>query len=163
YYTLTAASEKALIYEPIGTFKHRIVFLVEATALLKDENSLLALCIRALQSEQEFRYPVLVLQDNGPPVTVMRIQPGPTSLLVTTTKSSLHAENETRQLSMELDASAEQTKNILAAQSTGVTIRDLDPAPWRAYHRWIECGPHEVLIPYHGWLNELVDASVVRM
>src|SRR5262249_39107439 len=61
YYTLTAASEKALIYEPIGTFKHRIVFLVEATALLKDENSLLALCIRALQSEQEFRYPVPVL------------------------------------------------------------------------------------------------------
>jgi hypothetical protein len=163
FYRLTSASEKALIYEPIGSFRHRIVFLAEATALLVVENSMLALFIRCLQTEKEFKYPVPVLGEKGPAVTILLIQPGPTGLLTTTTKFALHAENDTRQIRLELDASPAHTQDILAAQSLGLSVKNIDPAAWHAYFRWIECGPGEVWIPYRARLNEMLDTEPVRM
>jgi hypothetical protein len=163
FYRLTSASEKALIYEPLGTFRHRIVFLAEATALLVIENSILALFIRCLQTEKEFVYPVPVLGEKGPAVTVLLKQSGPTGLLTTTTKFALHAENDTRQIRLELDASPQHTKNILAAQSLGLSVKTIDASAWHAYFRWIECGPNKVWIPYHAQLNEMLDATPVRM
>jgi hypothetical protein len=163
FYRLTSASEKALIYEPLGTFRHRIVFLAEATALLVIDNSILALFIRCLQTEKEFVYPVPVLGEKGPPVTILLKQSGPTGLLTTTTKFALHAENDTRQIRLELDASPQHTKDILAAQSLALNVKTIDPSAWHAYFRWLECGPVEVSIPYHAQLNEMLDATPVRM
>ena len=53
---------------------------------------------------------------DGPPRTVWITKKGPTNLLTTTTSISLHAENETRLLSLPSDDSEAQTARVLLGE-----------------------------------------------
>ena len=109
---MTAMSERALIYLE-DDLAHRTVVLYEAVALRegreKTDDNQTAYIVRSLLSEGQIRYPTVVRDGDGPPRTVWVVKKGPTNLLTTTTSISLHAENETRVLSLPSDDSEAQT------------------------------------------------------
>jgi hypothetical protein len=94
-YFLTAMSEKALAYgdEPLD---HRIHVIHEADGASGEMQSML---LRVLLSEGRVRYETIEK-------TAVRLKPrrivreGPTGLITTTTKITLHPENETRPFSI---------------------------------------------------------------
>jgi hypothetical protein len=58
---------------------------------------------------------------------------GPTGLIVTTTQTKLHPENETRLLSLTVTDTPEHTRNIFRAIATA-TPQVVDLTPWLALH-----------------------------
>ena len=75
-----------------------------------------AMLVRTLISEGRIVYETTVKDEATGRFTVERIvREGPVALVVTTTASSIHAENETRMLSLQTDASPEQTRRVMAA------------------------------------------------
>ena len=97
YYALTAMSDRALAYgqEPL---QHRMLVLYEADGMNGDTASYL---IRSLLSEGRVRYETVEKTAEG--LTSRLIErPGPTGLIVTTTRDGLHPENETRLISITL-------------------------------------------------------------
>src|SRR5919198_6120447 len=106
---MTAMSERALVYMK-EDFAHRTLILYEAVALReqreKAESNLTAYFVRSLLSEGRIRYPVTVRDKDGNFVTKTIEKHGPTGLILTTTATSLHGENETRLISLPTDVSA---------------------------------------------------------
>lgn len=80
---------------------------------------------------------------------------------MTTTEVALHAENETRLLSLPIDDSPEQTKRILRtlADLQGTTPPDL--TSWHALDRWLARREHRVAIPYARVLADLIPPVAV--
>jgi hypothetical protein len=161
---MTAMSERALIYMK-EEFAHRTLVLYEATALReereKNDSNLTAYIVRSLLSEGQIRYPVTV-KEGGEMVTRTIVKEGPTNFIVTTTATSLHAENETRMLSLPADDSETQTRAVLKALAAGKP-REPDLAEWHAYHRWLATVNHAVVIPYAGYLADAVPPVAVRL
>ncbi len=88
---------------------------------------------------------------------------GPTGLIVTTTATRLHPENETRWLSTTVSDSPEQTRNVfrrIADERRNVTS---NLAAWIALQEWLDHGEKRVTIPYAEQLAELVETSGVRL
>ena len=89
YYTMSAMSDKALIYweEPLV---HRHLVLYEAAGVASD---FLDYAIRSLLSEGELRY---LTVESTPEGIVPReiVREGPTGLFLTTTKVAVNPENE---------------------------------------------------------------------
>lgn len=77
--------------------------------------------------------------------SIIIVKNAPVSFMVTTTKTKLHPENETRMLSLEVDDSEKQTKQVLAkvAQIEGLNSAPtaLDYERWHAYQRWSDGMP----------------------
>jgi DNA-binding transcriptional ArsR family regulator len=83
-------------------------------------------------------------------------------MILTTTATSLHGENETRMLSLPTDDSAAQTTSIMKAIAAGQRI-EADFSEWHAYARWIAAGNKNVVIPYARWLAESIPPVAVRL
>ena len=164
-YVLTAASSRALVYgeEPIS---HKILVIYEATPLNAQDEGMFAMLVRTLISEGRIVYETTVKDEASGRFTVERIvRDGPVALVVTTTASSIHAENETRMLSLQTDASAEQTRRImaeLAREATAGGRDEPDLAAWHALQAWIALGPTRVMIPYAEQLAGLTRPTMVR-
>jgi hypothetical protein len=159
YYLLTGMSEKALAYldEPL---EHRYLVLYEAEGL---GGAFASYLIRTLLSEGCIRYQSVQRTDKGmEPVSIYR--PGPTGLITTTTRVSLHPENETRLLSLTVNDSPEQTRRVFQATVTEFDSQlVVDYGSWHAFHCWLESGPHDVLIPFGKRLAELMPDTSVRL
>ena len=164
-FRITAASERALIFLPPGSLRHVLVLLTEATAIQgKNEHGLLAGFIRQLQSEGRLNYPITEKRDDGEGFETRTVhQDGPTGLIVTTTAEELHAENETRQITVETNDTPEQTRRILRAIADRAEAPPVDTTTWHALFRWLELGPREAVVPFAAWLAEKADVSAVRM
>ena len=100
------------------------------------------------------RYPV-AQKIGGEIVTTVIEKHGPVCFLVTTTRANLHAENETRMLSLETDDSQNQTRAVLVKvaetigeQGIGAIADIVDVAPWHDFQRWLAAGNRNVVIPY---------------
>jgi hypothetical protein len=158
YYALTAFSEHALAYgtEPLS---HRVLVIFEANGM---EGEMQTYLIRSLLSEGCIRYETVEKTSEG---LVPRLieREGPTGLIVTTTKTHLHPENETRLLSLTTTDTAAQTSTILAALANGQQRKEPDLSEWQALQTWIASGPCEVSIPYAAKLAELVPPVAVRL
>ena len=157
YHFLTAMSERALAYseEPLA---HRFLILAEAAGMSSEFATYL---IRSLLSEGRLRYETVERTNDGLKPRIIERQ-GPTGLVVTTTRTRLHAENETRMLGVVVDDSREHTREILA------TLADEDhEAPdmgrWHAFQTWIAGTPSRVTIPYSRKLAELIPPVAVRL
>ena len=157
YYALTAASEHALIYdkEPL---EHRTLVVYEASGMESEKFSYI---IRSLLSEGRLRYPTVVKRE-GELVTVMIERAGPTGLITTTTALRLHAENETRLLSLTSDDSEQQTSDVLLEMAEEERA-EIDFERWHALQRWLELGDRKVTIPYAKELAKLIPPAAVRL
>ena len=85
---------------------------------------------------------------------------------VTTTRASLHQENETRMLSLETDDSQVQTEAVMEkiAEIEGEgSVESINYAKWHDYQRWLAAGERRVIIPWARPLRKLIRASAVRL
>ena len=160
--TFTSLSEKSLIYYD-GDFAHKILSVGEAAAT--DEQEFQNYLLRELISESVIRHSVVQKVGNDLQ-TIVIVKNGPVAFLVTTTKNALHAENETRLLSLEIDDSESQTKNVLdkVAQVHGLhTAAAVDDKPWQDYQRWLGLGECRVVVPFAPAMVELIPPVAVRL
>jgi hypothetical protein len=157
YYPLSGMSERALAYseEPL---KHRMFVVYEAAGLTGDWASYL---MRSLLSEGRIRYEVAEATNEGVKVRMIERE-GPTGLIVTTTAVSLHAENETRLISIPVDDSAEQTKRVMLAIASR-NGRPPDVSEWHTLQFWLADGERRVTVPYAARLAELIPPAAVRL
>jgi hypothetical protein len=159
YHALTAMSDRALAYseEPI---KHRFLVFFEAEGMASDFATYL---VRSLLSEGRLRYEFVEKTSEGLRVRLIERE-GPTGLIVTTTATRMHPENETRLLSLTVTDTREQTRDILASLARGEAATT-DFTPWHALQEWLAspAAERKVAIPYAPTLAELVPPIAVRL
>jgi hypothetical protein len=159
YYALSAMSEKALAYSQ-ELLAHRFLMIYEAAGLGSEFSQYL---MRSLLSEGRVRYETVEKTRDG---LISRLieREGPTGLIVTTTRTGLHPENENRLLSIEVDDSPEQTRSVLLAQADGnPSGPGPDLAPFHAFQRILEIEKPEVVVPFAYALAEGCDPQAVRL
>ncbi|MFZ0147962.1 MAG: hypothetical protein WAM72_06380 [Xanthobacteraceae bacterium] len=160
--TFTSLSEKSLIYYD-GDFAHKILSMGEAAAI--EEQQFQDYLLRELMSEGYIRHSTV--QKVGADLQAITIEKhGPVAFMVTTTKSKLHPENETRMLSLEIDDSEGQTKKVLdkVAQVDGLhDIAPVDYRPWQDFQRWLEHGERRVVVPFAAVMVEMIPPVAVRL
>ncbi|MEW6359295.1 MAG: winged helix-turn-helix domain-containing protein [Planctomycetota bacterium] len=157
FYDLTGASEKAFAYsdEPLT---HRMLVIYEAAGLNSDFGSYL---IRSLLSEGRIRYETVEKTGNGLQPRVIERE-GPTGLILTTTRTRIHPENETRALSLSITDTPEQTHRILLALAEERN-EEIDFKPWHGLQQWIENGDRRVIIPYSRILANKIPPVALRL
>ncbi len=158
YYALTAMSEHALAYsdEPLS---HRFLVIYEAAGMNSDFQTYL---IRSLLSEGKVRYETVEKTSEGMKPRLIE-RAGPTGLLITTTLTRLHPENETRLLSLTVTDTQDQTRDIMAALAEEAAGPGPDLEQWLALQEWIEAAENRVSIPYSRELAELIPPVAVRL
>ncbi len=158
FYWVSGMSERARAYseEPLV---HRMLVVVEAAAMESEFGSYL---IRSLLSEGCVRYETIEKTPEGMKARLIE-RPGPTGLITTTTRLSLHPENETRMLSIPVNDSTEQTKAILHAIASDNDPESVDLGRWHALAEWTAGAEHRVVVPYAKHLADQTDAAAVRM
>ncbi|MFA5112907.1 MAG: toprim domain-containing protein [Candidatus Margulisiibacteriota bacterium] len=109
----TMVSAKALFYlEDKNALKHRVLIIYERNGAESSDYS-----IRSLQSEGGLSMSVVqVNPETKQMITVEKSIEGPVCYIETTTKVSIHPENETRNFDLFIDESVEQTKRIQQIQ-----------------------------------------------
>ena len=149
YYPLTAMSEHALAYSE-ESLVHRVLVIYEAAGISGDFASYL---LRSLLSEGRIRYETVEKTTDGMKSRLID-RPGPTGLIVTTTATHLHPENETRMLSVSSDDTPEQTARVMATlakragrESDGAA-RELELVEWCALQEWLALNDARVVIPF---------------
>ena len=161
--SFTTLSEKALLYFE-DDFAHKVLSMGEAGGT--EEQSLQDYLLRELISEGRLRYPVVQMGKGGLSTVIIE-KSGPVAFMVTTTRAALHAENETRMLSLEVDDSDKQTANVLGkvAQMVGMNAdkATVDYEPWRNYQRWLAAGNCTVVVPFAEKLACLIPPRSVRL
>jgi len=110
HYEVSAMSEKVLAYstEPVS---HRFIVVYEAAGMAGETATYL---MRSLLSEGRIRYETAEATKEGVRARLIERE-GPTGLITTTTRISLHPENETRMLSVNVTDTQEQTRNVFLA------------------------------------------------
>lgn len=154
-YQFTSFSEKTLFYteEPLS---NRILILAEAAGGGEYQEY----TIRTLLSEGRLEYEFVEKTAEG--LRARRIcKEGPTGFITTTTRQRLHAENETRYLSLTVTDTRAQTREIF--RSLASTPEPPDMTRWLALQRWIEVQDNRVDIPYATRLAERMGDAAVRL
>lgn len=157
YYSLSAMSERALVYWD-EDLCHRTLVLYEAEALQSD---FLSYLLRSLLSEGQIRYVTVEATPDGiQPREIVR--PGPTGLILTTTRIAIHPENETRMLSLTIADTPEQTREVMLAIARGSAGGDM--AEWHALQDWLSASETpEVLVPFAERLAEEIPPVATRL
>jgi hypothetical protein len=156
YTMLTGMSERALAYseEPLS---HRFLVIVEAGGAAGEMASYF---LRSLLSEGRISYEMVDKTSEG--MRSRRIErEGPTGLLITTTRTGLHPENETRMLSLTVSDTREQTRRVM--RSLAVGHQSVDFTEVHALQNWISRSDSRVQIPFAENLAEQVIPIGVRL
>ena len=164
YKLLSSSSGKFLQYLD-EDLRHRFLVVAEAAGLNED----LDYALRTLLSEGVLRHGT-VETAGGKPKAVEIVSEGPTGALITTTKTALHPENETRFLSLGVDESEVQTRNIFRRQAErfaeGLPQKAGDKfllEPWREFQEWLaEEGLRKVVVPYAQAIAEVFPTAHLR-
>jgi hypothetical protein len=157
FYELTSMSEKALIYLD-EDMRHRFLVIYEASGMAGDMQTYL---VRTLLSENRIRYQTAESTSQGVKPRLLEME-GPTGLIVTTTQTRMHPENETRLLSLTVTDTRAQTKDIFRAMAN----EDRAPVnlePWRQLQVWLRGQPRAAAVPYAKVLAEMVPPVAVRL
>lgn len=162
FYALSSMSERSMAYseEPLV---HRHLVIYEAAGMAGEVATYL---MRTLLSEGHIKYETVEKTSEGlKPKLIER--PGPTGLIVTTTRAQLHPENETRLLSVTVRDTPTQTASVLHAladRANGRGTSEPDYSAWHGLQTWLElAGCREVTIPFAHRLADLADARAVRL
>lgn len=121
------------------------------------ESDMASYLIRSLLSENKLRYE-FVEKVNGQMQTRVIEREGPTGLIITTTQTGLHPENETRLLSLTVTDTPAQTRNILLAMVEDEQ-EDVDLSRWLAFQDYLVFCDNRVAIPYSKLLAENIPQS----
>ena len=158
YYALTAMSEHALAYsdEPLS---YRFLVIYEAAGMNSDFQTYL---IRSLLSEGKVRYETVEKTSEGMKPRLIE-RAGPTGLIITTTLTRLHPENETRMLSLAVTDTREQTRDIMAALASEAGGESPDLVAWHSLQEWLIAAERRVAVPYAGELAGMVPPVAVRL
>jgi len=157
FYELTSMSEKALIYLD-EDMRHRFLVIYEAAGMAGDMQTYL---MRTLLSENRIRYQTAESTSQGVKPRLLEME-GPTGLVVTTTQTRMHPENETRLLSLTVTDTRAQTKDIFRAMADEDRA-PVDLEPWRQLQVWIGSRPRSAAVPYSKVLAEMVPPVAVRL
>lgn len=160
YYKLTAFSEHALAYseEPV---EHRMLVLYEAESMTNEFSTYL---LRSLLSENCVRYETVEKTKDGLRARLIHRE-GPTGLIVTTTKVEVHAENETRVISLSTNDSQAQTRLIMK-ETARQRANGLVPPPideWWKLQRWLAGQEARVVVSFADALAENIPPLSVRL
>jgi hypothetical protein len=160
YWFFSGMSEKTLFYTE-ESLSHRHLVLSEATGVNGEFQDYI---IRTLLSEGFLEYEFVEKGPEGLRPRRLRKE-GPTGFVTTTTRASLHAENETRYLSLTVSDTPEQTRNVFLAIASEDDRADEANAleTWRALQVWLEGSEHRVTVPYARWLAEKTANVAVRL
>jgi len=169
YIDLTSMSEKALIYAE-ASFEHRFLWIYEAAGL---ENPSVRYLIRTLLSEGRIKYMVTGNVSGGRASKTIEKE-GPTGLILTTTLKFIGEDQENRLLSIPINVSPNQTRQILVGQAeeAGGEVNSSDPngvggevdlSPWHEFQEWLRQSDQRVIIPYAPALAELINPVVLRI
>src|SRR3954452_8469816 len=140
--SLSGMSERFLVYDdrPIA---HKMLVLHEAAGMSGDYATYL---IRTLLSEGCLRHGTVESTPDGLKPTMV-VRQGPAGLITSTTQVSLHAENETRLISIPIDDTRQQTAAVMGAIARG-NGRVVDMREWHELQHWLEDGDRRVAIPF---------------
>jgi hypothetical protein len=161
YFERTAMSPRNLAYTK-ESFEHRFIVLFEAAGMGEDDD-IGQYLIRSLLSEGRLVYEFVDSKKNA---TVLIAKAGPTGLIVSTTSPALHAENETRMLSVTVTDSREQTKAVMrriAEDANGTDDGVVERKPWVDLQVWLDRAEHRVRIPFAADLADLIEPEAVRL
>ena len=162
YLEFTGMSERALVYST-EDYAHRTLIVYEVVALREGvEDDMTSYFVRSLLSEGRIDYEVTIRAKDGGFTTRKITKNGPTNLIFTTTKTRVHAENETRILSLATDDSRAQTGRVLA-ELAHETNGDHNLQPWHELQSWLATAEHRVTIPYANSLAARVPPVAVRL
>jgi biotin operon repressor len=156
-YELTSMSEKALIYLD-EDMRHRFLVIYEASGMEGDMQTYL---IRSLLSENRIRYQTAESTPQGVKPRLLEME-GPTGLMVTTTRTRMHPENETRLLSIYVTDTRAQTKEIFRALAEE-DREEVSLEEWKSLQTWIEGGTLAVSVPFGKVLAEMVPPLATRL
>ena len=158
FYALTAMSEHALAYsdEPLT---HRFLVIYEAAGMNSDFQTYL---IRSLLSEGKVRYETVEKTSEGMKPRLIE-RAGPTGLLITTTLTRLHPENETRMLSLAVTDTRQQTSDIMAALASEDGGDSPGLGAWHSLQEWLAAAEHRVVVPYAEELAATIPPVAVRL
>ena len=166
--SFTTISEKALLYDD-RDFAHKILSMDEVTDAKSQE--LQDMMLRVLMSEGRLEHSVTQFA-NGVWRTEMIIKEGPVVFMVTTTKNTLHPENETRMISLEIDDSEAQTRRVLKkqAKTLGQNIKPDEDIylDWEQYQRFLrirgqQLGGWKIAVPFAPALAALIPPRATRL
>lgn len=146
YIDLTDATPQSFYYCPENYFKNKIIVLFE-----KHGGERADYAIRTLQSEGKLKIQVTTKNVETGQFEAQTIEKeGPTGFVTTTTASTIHAENDTRNISMFPDQSSEQTSRVYGSVDSrylGIPpISDDELKPWHYAQLALEQLP--VYIPF---------------
>ena len=154
---MSGMSPAALLYDE-RDYAHRHLVIAEGAGAEGEKQEYL---IRTLLSEGRIEWQTVEKTSEGMmPRTIEK--EGPTGLILTTTKLSLHPENETRLFSLTADDTREQTRRILMAVAESRERPPVEPV-WPALQKWLAAGEVRVALPFVRALARLASSSAVRM
>lgn len=164
YFDRSGMSDRALVYSG-ESFEHRIIYIAEAEALAA--GGLSAYYLRTLISENRLVYET-VEKDGEQLVTRVIEKPGPTGVILTTTRLQLDPEIETRLLAVTVSDDPALTRQILRsiARRADDTLTDAPEESWLALQRWLELAGERRVIDEDGFLlavAERIPAVAVRL
>lgn len=154
---ITSMSEKALIFMD-DDLRHKHLVIAEAEGAGGEFQEYL---IRSLLSEGRLEHR-MAEKAEGAIVGRHVVKEGPTGLIITTTRVSLHPENETRLISLSANDTRAQTRAVLEAVATRQAAAPVAPA-WPALQTWLSFGERRVAVPYARVLSSLVSDHAIRM
>ena len=145
---LTSSSAKAWNYAG-DDFRHKIIYLQE-----RNEASGAMHPARQLISEGHLIRIVSVIE-GGVRTTKRYVAEGPIASISTTTKNQLEIDDETRQLSIWVDESPEQTRRIaIASVADPVPLSQEDLQIWHEAHRLLEARS-KLLVILPKWIQNI--------
>ncbi len=143
----TRVSAHALEYGGEFSLQHKILFMREAPGAEESEHAL-----RTLISEKDLTISTVQKNEAGQHESVQKKIQGPTCFYTTTTSLEVHAENETRFLTVFADETEEMTRACLEpiawqAMHGPVSLPIAVIEDWKNFQRTLKTG-QRVLIPY---------------
>ena len=154
---ITSMSEKALLFLN-EDLRHKHIVITESDGVSSQFQDYL---IRSLLSEGTLDY-VRAEQGADGAMTKRYVRQGPTGLIVTTTKTTLHPDNETRLMTLEPGESADCTRDVMRATAVRKDqAPNIDPV-WPALQAWLAIGERRVCVPYAKALAGLIPSGAVR-
>jgi hypothetical protein len=163
YASRSGMSERALVYSE-ESYEHRILYVAEADGVAGE---LSAYFLRTLISENRLVYET-VEKDGDRLVTRIITKPGPTGVILTTTRIRLDAQAETRMLALTVPDDPELTRAIMQA----IAVRDDEfgevepPEAWCALQTWLELGGERRVVDEAGFfltVAECIPPIAVRL